>query len=403
MPLSRLSPRSSRSQITTKRSYKRTSGSQPHLQLWAAIRQTRVELEQWQQQIAQVESLFAEHIAPLERKLNRAATNLTEQLIIIFTQNDLSVAERSLLGLWVNENLNSLRNHPFGEVAHIARLSTRWFEVLNNDGPVENQLARLAQKHRLNEAEDQTDFDYAPYDANEEEDEDDDEMLFDFGMHSKKEKQDTTCADKPRSQSDSGPSNEAHDTEGDSQQQKDERVSAATIEETVTNLENKLSIERIFRQLAKVLHPDREQDEAAKATKNALMSECLEARNNKDINTLLTLYYEHVGELPDDLDQNSHMELVKALEMQLKALQQELREKRFGDPLQTMIVERYASTNEAECTRRMKSHASSLDTEIETTEHLVAQLASPEGLTDALEHRRAIEWDRLAIDELTGN
>ncbi len=402
MSLSRLPPRSSRSRVTAKKPDKRTSSSQPHLQLWAAIRQTRVELEQWQRQIAQVESLFAKHIAPLERKLNRTASNLTEQLIVIFSQNDLSMAERSLLGLWINENLNSLRNHPFGEATRIASLSTHWLEILKHDGPIENQLARLAQKHQQNEAHDPANYDDT--DDADQEDDDDDDIIFDFGMHSKKETKKPTSTDKPSTQSKAGSTNNSTlEQEDAQQQQQDAKLSAASIDATVANLENKLSVERIFRQLAKVLHPDREQDETARAIKNALMSECLEARNNKDINTLLTLYCEHVGELPDDLDKNSHRELVKALEMQLKVLQQQLREKRFGDPLQTMIVERYSSTNEAECNRRIETHASSLGTQIDTTEHLIEQLENPDGLKDALDHRRAIEWDRQAIDEMTGN
>ena len=151
-----------------------------------------------------------------------------------------------------------------------------------------------------------------------------------------------------------------------------------------------------------MLHPDREQDEEAKAAKHVLMSEVLEARKNKDINALLTLYCEHVGELPDDMDLNSHNELVAALEQQLKQLQLELRTKRFSDPLLSMIVERYSSSNTVDCEQRINNHASSLDAEIEAAMALSASLSSHDGLLDALVERRAVEQDKHAINELTG-
>jgi len=167
-------------------------------------------------------------------------------------------------------------------------------------------------------------------------------------------------------------------------------------------LEDKLSVERLFRQLAKVLHPDREQDESLRAEKHVLMSQCLKARQEKDINLLLELYCEYVGELPDDLNNNSHRELISALEAQLKTLQNDLRHKKFGDPMNTMIVERYASPNPTDAEQRIQRHADSLDTESLQAELLVESLDSYDGLLDALEERRAVEQDRLAIDEMTG-
>ena len=151
-----------------------------------------------------------------------------------------------------------------------------------------------------------------------------------------------------------------------------------------------------------MLHPDREQDESLRAEKHELMSQCLKARQEKDINALLSLYCEHVGELPDDLNNDSHSELISALETQLKELQAELRHKRFGDPLQSMIVERYSSSDTSESERRIQSHAHSLDAETSQTRELVEQLEEHDGLLDALDERRSVEQDRMAINEMTG-
>ncbi|MEQ8516274.1 MAG: hypothetical protein RIC38_11765, partial [Chromatocurvus sp.] len=58
------------------------------------------------------------------------------------------------------------------------------------------------------------------------------------------------------------------------------------------------SVNRLFRKLARVLHPDLEQDEGARERKNQLMGELIEARNGSDIPKIFALYAEHVGESP---------------------------------------------------------------------------------------------------------
>lgn len=398
MPLSRLSPRSSQTAPARQKvSTKLRSDAQRHLQLWEAIRKTQEELDQWQRQIDQVDALFGEHIVPRERALTGVVGDVTEQLIKQFANSSLGIAEQSLLGLWVTDNLNSLKDHPFGDSQHTQELSHAWLELLNTDGPVENQLARLARQHKLRAGQKQQ-----PEFANtgtyeDEADHDDDEPLFDFGMHRK-----DTDTPHENTRDTLEPDNSDVDGSDEPYIHDNPEPSLASVADTINSLEDKLSVERLFRQLAKVLHPDREQDEQAKAAKHVLMSQCLKARQDNDINTLLSLYCEHVGELPDDLNNNSHNELVKALELQLKQLQSELRQKRFSDPLQTMIVERYASASNADCERRILSHATSLDVEIQSAQRTLIQLAQTEGLLVALDDRRAIEQDRMAINEMTG-
>lgn len=389
MPLSRLTPRSSRTGVARQKTNTRVqSDTQRHLHLWAAIRKTREELDQWNRQAQQVDSLFSQYIAPREQKLTQAVGDVTAQLITQFAQGNLDIPDQSLLGLWITDNLNSLQDHPFSDKHQSKLLSTRWLELLNTDGPVENQLARLARKNAINtdrQNEQSDEMAQANCQASTDSDFNDDQCDS-IQYKSKQTKHDAQ--------------QNSDDIQNDSD--KKEKTSELPIEDKVKTLEEKLSVERLFRQLAKVLHPDREQDEAIKAAKHVLMSQCLKARKEKDIHALLTLYCEHVGELPDDLNNNSHSELINALEIQLKQLQHELREKRFGDPLRTMIIERYSSSTSADCEQRIKNHAKSLDDEITTATNLVHQLNEHDGLLDALDERRSLEQDRMAINEMTG-
>ncbi len=373
--------------------------TQRHLHLWAAIRTTQEELAQWQRQIDQVESLFNKHIVPRERQLTLVVTTVTKQLIQCFSNPELDIPDKSLLGLWIADNLNSLNDHPFAEASSIDPLQQQWRKLLSHDGPVENQLARLARQHNY-----ETDSLQTPTHAN----------AGGQGGSAPNTKGDAHTNDDQLHDASSAPDAE-HDEPIKSRQSEQADAQAGDytnqskcepddeqVADTISSLEDKLSVDRLFRQLAKVLHPDREHDEQAKAAKHVLMSECIAARKNNDITALLNLYCEHVGELPDDLNNNSHAELISALETQLKTLQAILRQKRFGDPLQSMIVERYSSSTAADCERRINTHAQSLDDEIAAAQRLAKQLTDNDGLLDALDTRRALEQDRMSINELTG-
>lgn len=179
-------------------------------------------------------------------------------------------------------------------------------------------------------------------------------------------------------------------------------MDSAQLDEKIRKSQKSLSVNRLFRQLAKVLHPDREQDETLKADKHLLMSQCLEARQRKDIDTLLQLYCEHVGDLPDDLTDTSHEELISALQLQLKMVQRELRQHRFGDALLSQIVNRYSDSDYPRIDAKIGAHAKQLDREIGQNEATIRQLNTDTGLRSALDQRREIELDRMTIDEITG-
>ncbi len=429
MPLSRLSARRNRNTLLPQRS-KSGSGNagqnqaaSRHLNLWEAIRRTRDELAQWQARVDQVNTLFHHSIVPREHRLTDAYCDLTDALMSQFAITTLSPADRSLVGLWITDNLRSLANHPFVTPSYQASLLNQWAGLVDVDGPIENQLMRLARQHALfltagadtshdPHASDSQSSCSPTADVDDEaaaHDDEEEDVVFDFGWHKNSSASSTTkvgdastaedsIVQEEKTQRDSFNTNGSDDDTDDQSDAADHR----TVDETVSTLEKNLSVDKLFRQLARVLHPDREQDEALKAEKHTLMSQCLKARQEKDINTLLTLYCEHVGELPDNLNDASHEELITALQLQLSQLQQEFRGKRFGDPLLAQIVERYGDSDNAVCEKRVAHHAKSLDIEIQQISKKTKSIQTSIGLQDALLERRAIEQDRMAIDDITG-
>lgn len=301
------------------------------------IRTTREEINNWQVRADFIQTQFQNTILPREHRITDSVQQLTRLVIEHFQNPKRDAAERSLLGLWIIHNLGSLATHPFASKAESNELLLQFSQTLNSDDAIDSQLLRLL---RNNEPEADRSSDSASYYAQDNESEldaEEEEMTFNFGWHKSEDvekppTQSSRVDDKPSTSSSYSTSTESDVDE----------YTASTLDEKITTLEQKLSINRLFRQLAKVLHPDREQDEKLKAEKHLLMSQFLEARQNKDIDTLLELYCEHVGELPEGLTDDSHEELISALELQLKQLQREFSQQRFGDRLQAKIVERYS-------------------------------------------------------------
>lgn len=393
MPLSRLSSRSRRTGLKKKRrAAENQTPSTRHQHLWDAIRSTREEIERWQAKSEFVLTLFRQTIQPRELRITECMQRLTGSLIELRVNHARSQAERSLIGLWIVENLKSLSSHPFAAKAQWENLSLQFSDSLDHKDPIDSQLIRL---HRtgIMQPRNESEPSYAQEEMVSESD--DDDVVFDFGWH----KKDTPKEDQAFQQTDHN-----HRAEMPPEHPSDNQIPEQDpdLDEKINALEDKLSVDRLFRQLAKVLHPDREQDEKLRAEKHKLMSQCLEARQNKDIDTLLELYCEHVGELPAGITDDSHEELINALELQLKQLQIELRNLRFGDALQTQIVERYSDMDNLRTQDRISLHAKELDQVIRTNEATMTQLKTEEGLQFALDRRRDIELDRLSIDEMTG-
>jgi hypothetical protein len=416
MSFSRLNPRSKATGVMRGRTPQRHAASLArHLVLWEAIRRTRDELSRCQHQAEHVNSLFRQYILPREEQLTATCGQLTDRLMDNYGLAALSNAEQALLGLWIAENLQALNAHPFMAGAERVALNLRW-STLQADEPT----PLSGQPRRGSVCSDDS---FCPLDEGQSGDDepDDDDVVFDFGWHhstsssmaanGRRTGADDASVDRRNSDSADETDNHSHASShryADQQENRSKTRPAGdssaedNIDYRVSELEKRLSVDRLFRQLARVLHPDREQDESRKSEKHELMSQCLQARQARDINTLLTLYCDHVGDLPDDFSARDHEDLISALELQLRQLQHTLRQQRFGDPLQRQIVERYRADDETQTLGHVKRHAQSLDAAITSLQRQLAQLDNPESLMSALAERRELELDRLVIDRLTG-
>jgi hypothetical protein len=118
------------------------------------------------------------------------------------------------------------------------------------------------------------------------------------------------------------------------QLEKEERLRQAE------QLRNK-SIASVYKQLAKVLHPDLESDPGRKQAKGALMQELTAAYRNNDLHTLLRLELEWIQREEGDVERLTEEKLSiynQVLKEQVSELERELAELRYHPRYQSIAV-----------------------------------------------------------------
>lgn len=343
-----------------------------------AIEQTRSQITEYQTIVSRLQQKFDGVIRPLEESMTLRVLELTHRLIDRHDQTALSVSDKSVLGLWIGDNIASLSQHPFADAVAAQNLALRWRSSLKAE-------AGGTSTSNANREPTATHEDDLQRTTGEAEDAPMPQSRPDGGKES-------------QGAFDENSSGSAHSEESSDEELPPEARPSTRDGESV---ETRTLMAQLFRQLAAVLHPDREPDEDLKQAKDALLSQCLKARQESDLATLLSLHAEHVG--GDELfDRTEMTRLVVSLERQLRALQLYLRQLRFGDSLQAMIIERYAGHSDQDTASRFSRHARSLQQEVQRLQQLESSVATSEGLDEALKKRRDELIDRMAINEMTG-
>lgn len=113
--------------------------------------------------------------------------------------------------------------------------------------------------------------------------------------------------------------------------------------------------QRLFRQTAAALHPDRESDDALRIKKHELMSQLLQARKDSDLITVIRLH-EKYATADTDLDSDDHKELEGLLENYLNQEKSRLFELCEQSPAHLYAYTQFYDKKPATVTRRINAH-----------------------------------------------
>jgi len=374
-----------------------------YLLLWERIQQLELKLRNQESINETIIREFSKKVLPLEEQVTLEIIELTKDIMRLFHSSEDN-ANRSLLGFWVLDNFKLLAAHPFANESDVQELYDEWrLPIQGTDDMIEAQLSLLMASRDDLPGQSKVRSNYPDADmfaAKKEPPKRPASAVFedseDFSVGTEQSQHNDSEFD---------PSSSAHESDHRAEKKTNRAQSKKKSAKTSTvgkeKLDNLFDIDKLFRRIAKAVHPDREQDEDKKAQKHAIMSDCLNARNNGDIASLLALYAEHVGDLPTNWSDERSGELVHALETQLLELENRAAKLHSHDPLLQLILNRYLAYDTQDVARRINIHKEKISEKLQGLQQQRENLKTDEGFLDALAERRDIELDRLTLSNLT--
>jgi len=278
---------------------------------------------------------FAEQVTEtLEQQEKAYATTLyqnCEHLLVFYGRKSLAAWHREVLMEWILDYIDTITHNPFAGDIDLAALYQAIDATMEKMHPEEfesfQEDAMHGEEHFFDEMADEDDH------ASMFED------LFSDFQHDPR-------FDEFFSQQDSF-----------EQQIKDD-------EQALNKLMKGGSINKLFRRVARILHPDREQDEDARLEKNRLMSELTEARDSNDITTLFAFYAEYVGQSPLEELGGDLTDATELLNRQYAQLRSQHTDILYEDPKAATLYQRFNKKTMKASQHEINAHLADLEQHI---------------------------------------
>lgn len=158
---------------------------------------------------------------------------------------------------------------------------------------------------------------------------------------------------------------------------------------------------RLYRQLAKKLHPDRELDPDKKAEKMDLMQQLSHARDVKDPLTILLLAQQFLPEYQLELNDNLIGQLEQTLKFKIRQLNADYHELRRGDGLGTIIWQRFGGGTKTAREKGLREYRQALKRDAEILKANCREIKTVKVLQEHLNARlKSFNFSRIPMSEL---
>lgn len=156
----------------------------------------------------------------------------------------------------------------------------------------------------------------------------------------------------------------------------------------LNQLLKKSSITKLFRRIAKAIHPDLEPDPKLKEHKHQQMSQLIIARDEKDIALILQIYKEVIGELPDEFSSTDYESLTKLLNYKIEELRDQKNAILHENPRYQAYYEWFYAKNQQQEKRNIASYKKEVELNVTNYLLLSVEITSIKTLRPFLEERR---------------
>ena len=309
-------------------------------QLWEDFEKKQRRIERYQAKLDGFYHEFKASTEKQERAVCRATEKWIHRLISFIPRKTIKGPQREALYDWIQEELSILESNPFNPVDSIA-LRESFNQALlaqpSNQADVDLMTEDQIESFRKEM------FMMLGYEL----DISDDELM---AMVKDPQKFHDYLQSVMAEQS-----QEKHVAEDDIEwggedffsQADDENYFEPSHHQASDALYNDKQITKLYRQLAKQLHPGKETDEEKKPEKSGLMQQLSKAKKDKDVVALFMLAQQHLPQHEVVMDEDMLERLTMTLTEKIGLLNREYQELQYGDDLKSLIWQRFGGGNKA--------------------------------------------------------
>ncbi|RJT37384.1 hypothetical protein [Rahnella woolbedingensis] len=339
---------------------------------WKKIETLQLNISALEQQQRCLLLRFQQEILPIEHQYLQALYEKTVRLISFAGKKSLGKYDRDALFGWIEHEFDELYHHPFNENIDLEALNKQLLAInkaQDDELPTQGEIDRL--RHLLNEtyesAQELTDDDLA-------------EMMMD--------------PEKLRATMEQLFQNTPDDFINDDEMHGTENDNAADHSQSAWGgLLKSLEVNKMYKKIATLLHPDREQDPAKKEEKHQLMVQLSKAKKEHDIWTILGMYRLYV----DSTFHFSHEAMPainELLQSRIEVLNFELSQLKSPHSLTGMVWERFGGRTSKTIDNNFRKYSEQLREGIATETEIREDLRSLTVLKKYLGMRRD-DWEWL--------
>ncbi|MBS9426876.1 hypothetical protein [Photorhabdus akhurstii] len=344
---------------------------------WKSIEKYQLKIAKLQQQQDALFIRFQQEVLPIEHQYIQSKYDKTARLLSFADKKSLGKNQRGELFFWIEEELDELCHYPFNENLDLNKL-TDHFSNLNalkeHETPTPEQMADIRQ----------TFGEY--FDFNEEIS---DEELLD--MMKSPEKMRATI--EQRFQRESEHFYDEYDAEETS-----DFDPAAEDQKKLDSLFKSQEVSQMYRKIAKLLHPDREQDLDEKKKKNQLMVQLSQAKKDNDVWTIINMYHTYIDPT-FSFNSRDISDINKLLKARIDILANELNQLKKSDSLPGIVWSTLGGNTSKIIENNLREHCKKLRQNIENETQQRESLRSLTVLKSHLAERRdAFELQQEIID-----
>lgn len=341
--------------------------------LWQQIQNQKRINQKLQKDIDESQQIYQNTVLPIELEhVLPAQVALAERLIELFSRKTLSNWHRDEMVSWLDNLFESIAQMDSAKAEKVHKSFSDCAEKVMTHGMTEDEIAQ-AKASKQDDMEEMAKFVFgedvqAPADGWDMDD------LLQATLQKMMQEKSQHFADM--------------DDLDDNHQSFDNTKSTKNKKPSQTEEEFDNWLNKIFRKTARQLHPDRQQDEKLKEAHDALMTKLSNARQNKDIATIIEMYMTHVNEadVSTDMAQQDDNAIIKVLTEQLDALKHE-----HHDIEQKSLLTPYAMARIKKCKSnkmQMRAWEDEIKESANTILHQKSNLKNLTILKEALSKRR---------------